>query len=135
MADIRTVTPGFAVAPQLLPQDVPEAARLGYRLLINNRPDNEVEGQPSSEEMALAAKAAGLDYSHVPVVGGPSHAQIEAVAELIAEAEGPVLAFCRSGTRSIVTWSRGQLAHGLKSRDELIELGSAAGYDLGPVLP
>jgi uncharacterized protein (TIGR01244 family) len=135
MADIRIVTPAFAVAPQLAPEEVAQAAALGFKLLINNRPDGEVPDQPSSDEMAAAARAAGLQYCYVPVVGGPTGAQVEAVAELVAEAEGPVLAFCRSGTRSIVTWSRGQQSHGLKSREALIELGSAAGYDLSQVLP
>ena len=135
MADIRIVTPAFAVAPQLAPEEVVQAAALGFKLLINNRPDGEAPDQPSSDEMAAAARAAGMAYSHVPVVGGPNTAQVEAVAELVAEAVGPVLAFCRSGTRSIVTWSRGQQSHGLKSREELVELGSAAGYDLSQVLP
>jgi uncharacterized protein (TIGR01244 family) len=134
MADIRTVTPDFAVAPQLLPEEVAAAAAQGFKLLINNRPDGEAEGQPTSAQMRAAAEAAGMDYSHVPVVGGPSPAQVEEVFTLVHEAKGPVLAFCRSGTRSIVAWSKGQALHNLKSREELIALGASAGYDLGPVL-
>ena len=45
-----------------------------------------------------------------------------------------MLAFCRSGTRSIVTWSIGQAMAGDRSRDDLIALGAAAGYDLSGVL-
>ncbi len=134
MADIRTVTPDFAVAPQLLPEEVAFAAAQGFTLLINNRPDGEVEGQPTSAQMHAAAQAAGLDYSHIPVVGGPTHDQTQEVFDLVEKAQGPVLAFCRSGTRSIVTWSKGQYEHNHRSRDELIALGAAAGYDLGPVL-
>ena len=48
---------------------------------------------------------------------------------------GKVLLFCRSGTRSIVTWSLGEALAGARSRDELVWLGSAAGYDLNGVLP
>lgn len=134
MADIRTVTPDFAVAPQLLPEEIAAAAAQGFTLLINNRPDGEVEGQPTNAEMHAAAQAAGLDYSYVPVVGGPGPAQVEEVFALVHEAKGPVLAFCRSGTRSIVTWSKGQALHNLKSREELIALGANAGYDLSQVL-
>jgi uncharacterized protein (TIGR01244 family) len=50
------------------------------------------------------------------------------------EVEGPVLAFCRSGTRSIVTWSLAEATSGHRSRDELIGLGRQAGYDLTGVL-
>ena len=132
-ADIRPVTPQFSTAPQLAPGDVAEAAAAGYRLLINNRPDDEQPGQPSSAEMEAAARAAGLDYLHAPVVGAPGPAQIDAVRRGVAAADGPVLAFCRSGTRSIVTWARGELAGG-RGRDELVLLGRAAGYDLSQAL-
>jgi uncharacterized protein (TIGR01244 family) len=134
MADIRQVTPDFAVAPQLAPQDMVDAAAQGFKLVINNRPDGESPDQPSSAEMEAAVRAAGMDYAHVPVRGGPGIAEVEAVGELVGAATGPVLAFCRSGTRSIVTWSVGQARHGLRSKDELIELGRNAGYDLtGPL--
>ena len=135
MADIRPVTPDFATAPQLLPGDLAEAAAQGYRLLINNRPDGEAPGQPSGAQMQAAAQAAGMDYVHIPVVGGPTPAQVEAFNAAIASAHGPVLAFCRSGTRSIVTWARGQAQTGERSRDELLGLGGQAGYDLSGALP
>jgi uncharacterized protein (TIGR01244 family) len=110
------------------------AAKDGFVLVINNRPDGEVPDQPASAEMAAAAKAAGLAYVHIPVRGGPTPDQVEAVAEAVAGAQGPVLAFCRSGTRSIITWSLGQAASGTRPRDELVRLGADAGYDLSGVL-
>jgi uncharacterized protein (TIGR01244 family) len=134
MPDFRKVTDDFTVAPQIAPSDLAAAAAMGFKLVINNRPDGEAPGQPSSAEMQAAAAAAGLDYVHVPVTGGPGPAQVEAVAEAVAGAKGPVLAFCRSGTRSIVTWSLGQAASGARPRDELVRLGAAAGYDLSGVL-
>jgi uncharacterized protein (TIGR01244 family) len=133
MADIRKVTDDFAVAPQIRPEDLPEAAAQGFRLLINNRPDAEAPDQPTSAAMAEAARAAGLDYLHVPIVGGPQLGQVEAVYDAVEAAGGPVLAFCRSGTRSIVTWAIGQARHG-RPRDELVRLARAAGYDLSSVL-
>ena len=81
-----------------------------------------------------AAKAAGVAYVHIPVRGGPIAEQVEIQRLLLAEADGPVLAFCRSGTRSIVTWSIGQALAGERPRSELIELGAGAGYDLSGVL-
>ncbi|NBB15244.1 TIGR01244 family phosphatase [Caulobacter sp. SLTY] len=135
MSDIRAVTPDFAVAPQLAPSDMAEAASRGFTLVINNRPDGEAPGQPTSLEMEQAARAAGMDYVHIPVIGGPTPDQVEQNRAAIESAGGPVLAFCRSGTRSIVTWSIGERLAGAQSRQDLIEQGSAAGYDLSGVLP
>jgi uncharacterized protein (TIGR01244 family) len=134
MTDFRTVTDDFSVAPQIAIGDLAAAAAQGFTLVINNRPDGEAPDQPSAEQMAAAAKAAGLDYVHIPVRGGPTPDQVEAVQAAVAEAKGPVLAFCRSGTRSIVTWSLGQAQSGARSRDELVRLGADAGYDLSGVL-
>ena len=134
MADIRKVTDDFSVAPQIAPGDLAQAAKDGFTLVINNRPDGESPGQPTSAEMEAAAKAAGLAYVHIPVVGGPGPTQVEAVAQAVAQADGPVLALCRSGTRSIVTWSIGQAQTGAMPRGELVSLGANAGYDLSGVL-
>jgi uncharacterized protein (TIGR01244 family) len=133
MADIRRVTLDFAVAPQLAPADVAEVASQGFKLVINNRPDGEVDFQPTSADLEQAANKVGLGYVHVPVRGAPTQAQVRDVEAAIASAEGPVLAFCRSGTRSIVTWALGQ-ASGGADRDALIAQGRNAGYDLSGVL-
>ena len=134
MSEFRKVTDTFSVAPQIELEDISRAAAAGFKLLINNRPDGESPGQPSSAQMEAAAKAAGLDYAHIPVVGGPTSEAVHAELALIAEAPGPVLAFCRSGTRSIVTWSIGQALSGAHSRADLVALGADAGYDLSGVL-
>jgi uncharacterized protein (TIGR01244 family) len=85
--------------------------------------------------MQAAAMAAGMDYVAIPVVGGPSPAQVLENRAAIETAPGPVLAFCRSGTRSIISWSLGQLQAGNRTREDLVQLGEAAGYDLSMVLP
>lgn len=134
MTDFRQVTDDFSVSPQISLDDLSVAAAQGFKLVINNRPDGEQPGQPSSAEVEAAARAAGLDYVHIPVVGQPTPDQVEANRQAVAGAEGPVLAFCRSGTRSIVTWSIGQALSGERPRGELVSLGRDAGYDLSGVL-
>ena len=134
MPDFRTVTESFSVAPQIAPGDLAEAARRGFVKVINNRPDGEAPDQPTSATMAAAAKAAGLEYAHIPVLGMPSADLVEAMSDAVEAADGPVLAFCRSGTRSITIWSLGQAQTGARSRQELIGLGAAAGYDLSGAL-
>lgn len=134
MSDFRRVTDDFTTAPQISVADVAEAARQGFRTVINNRPDDEEPGQPSSAQIEAAAKAAGLAYFHIPVRGGPTPGQVEQTQALLSQVETPILAFCRSGTRSIVTWSLSQAQAGALPRSELVALGRNAGYDLSGVL-
>ena len=134
MTDFRKVTDHFSVAPQIEPGDIAEAAKQGFVLVINNRPDGEAPDQPTSAEMEAQAKAADLAYAHVPVRGMPTQDQIDEVQTLIEAAPGPTLAFCRSGTRSIITWAVGQAQSGLRSPQALVALGHDAGYDLSGVL-
>lgn len=134
MSDFRRVTDDFTTAPQISVEDVAEAARQGFRTIINNRPDGEEPTQPTSAEIEAAAKAAGLAYHHIPIVGAPTEQQVEATREVLQDAEEPVLAFCRSGTRSIVTWSVLQAITGQRDRGDLVRLGRDAGYDLSQVL-
>jgi uncharacterized protein (TIGR01244 family) len=99
---IRAVAPDVCVAPQLTPDAMAEAARAGFKSIVNNRPDFEHgPDQPTSAELEAAALAAGLQYRHLPVVGGyQSPEEIAAFAKLLQELPRPLLAFCRSGARS-----------------------------------
>ena len=133
MSDIRKVTDHFSVAPQITPEEARAAAAGGVALIINNRPDGEEPGQPTNAAIEAAARAAGADYAHIPVAGRPTPEQAKAQAAAVAAAKGPVLAFCRSGTRSITAWAMGEAASGT-SRDDLLRLAIAAGYDLRPAL-
>ena len=133
MTDFIRVTDNFHVAPQISVEDVAKVAREGFTLLINNHPDGEVPGQPAHEEIQAAATAERLYCVHIPVIGLPTPRQAEAVHECL-EANARVLAFCRSGTRSINTWAMGEAMAGARSHAEIIALGDAAGYDLRPLL-
>lgn len=99
---ITPVTSNFSVAPQLSPADLREIAQLGFRAVINNRPDGEGgPGQPDHMQMQQAAQAAGLDYVYVPVAPSADDATaIEHMREVLQQLPRPILAFCRSGNRS-----------------------------------
>lgn len=98
----RAVAPDVCVAPQLGPMAMAEAARLGFRSVVNNRPDFEHgPDQPTNASIEAAALAAGLAYRFLPVDGAyQSPEQIAAFARLLQELPRPVLVFCRSGARS-----------------------------------
>ena len=133
MPQFRKVTDDFQVSPQITPDEAREAAAAGVTLIINNRPDGEVPDQPKSADIEASARAAGADYLAIPFAGRPTPEQAKAQADAVDGAKGPVLAFCRSGTRSITTWALGEAAKG-RDRAELLRLAAAAGYDLAPVL-
>jgi uncharacterized protein (TIGR01244 family) len=99
---LRQIAPDVCVAPQLTPAAMAEAAAMGFRSVVNNRPDFEHgPDQPTSASIEAAARAAGLEYRHLPVDGGyQSPEEIAAMAQLLAELPRPLLAFCRSGARS-----------------------------------
>lgn len=99
---LRALTPDFCVAPQLGPQAMAAAAQMGFRSVINNRPDFEHgPDQPANADIEAAALAAGLEYRFLPVQGNyQSPQEIVAFARLLEDLPRPVLAFCRSGARS-----------------------------------
>jgi uncharacterized protein (TIGR01244 family) len=99
---IQAIDAGVCVAPQLQPEAMAEVARAGFRSVVNNRPDFEHGAdQPTSAQIEAAARAAGLEYRHLPVSGSyQSPEEIAAFARLLAELPRPLLAFCRSGARS-----------------------------------
>ena len=105
---IQRLDADLAVAPQLAPETMAEAAAAGFRSVVNNRPD--FEGgptQPTSAAMEAAARAAGLEYVHLPVAGNyQSPEEIARFAELLVSLPKPILAFCRSGTRSGRLWQQ-----------------------------
>lgn len=129
----RTLDAQTAVAGQLMPEDLQAVADAGYRVVINNRPDGEEAGQPTTEEMAEAASAAGLAYHAIPMgQAGISRAMLDATVDVLADGKGPWLAFCRSGTRSTLLWAVARSRLG-DDPAALAAKAGGAGYDLAPV--
>lgn len=133
MAEIRKVVENFAVAPQISAKDMAEIAAAGFRHVINNRPDGEALGQLTSAKAEEAAKAEGLSYQHAPFQGPPTDEAVSALEQQLANAEGPVLAYCRSGTRSITAWAILQGRKGNMTAADIVKAASQAGYDLEPM--
>lgn len=131
MSQFRTVTPDFSVAEQLHPVDFAAAAEAGFKTVINNRPEGEAPGQPKEAEVRAAAEAAGLKFLSLPFGGvPPAPAIVAETATILEGAEGPVLAYCRTGTRSITAWAMAEALSGARRPDEIIALAAKAGYDL-----
>jgi uncharacterized protein (TIGR01244 family) len=130
MTEFKRVTPSFAVSAQISTDDVARAAAAGFRTIVNNRPDDEERDQPSSEQIAAAAKAHGLAYRAAPFRGAPPPAFVAETATILGETPGPVLAYCRTGNRSIMAWALAQALEGTLRPDDIIASAAKAGYDL-----
>ena len=131
--DPRTLSPQFAVSPQITPQDIPALKAQGYRAIIANRPDGEGADQPTFAEIEAAAHAAGMQARYIPISGGMvGDDDVEAFRSALRGMPGPVLAYCRSGTRSATLWSLAQADD--MPLPQILAATSTAGYDLSGVV-
>jgi uncharacterized protein (TIGR01244 family) len=114
--------------------DLAGAAAKGVAVAVNNRPDGEEPGQASAAELEKAAKQAGLDYAHIPIDLEFSADKVEALGAALAGADGRVLIFCRSGTRSTYLWALARAREGA-APDALVRSAARAGYNIRPIMP
>ena len=121
------------VAGQISPDELTKARDAGVTLVVNNRPDGEDAGQPTSDEIEAAARAAGIEYRHVPIDRGMGPTHVEAMRDAMhAAGDGKLLAFCRSGMRSTLAWAVACREEGVP-RDEVEEKARQAGFSLAAV--
>jgi uncharacterized protein (TIGR01244 family) len=135
MSDFRKLTENIYVSQQITLEDVTSAAADGVALIINNRPDGEDPSAPQGDEIAAAAAAAGLNYVAIPIGhSGFSEPQVDAMIAALEQAEGPILAYCRSGTRSTLLWALAAAKQGVEP-DSIARAAAQAGYDVSPIRP
>ena len=129
MDRIARLTPFLSVTDQLTPEDVVRAAAMGFRAIVNNRPDGEAQEQPAGASIETEARRHGLDYRHIPVVSGQvSDTNVSDFAAAMGSLKGPVLAFCRTGTRSTTLWALSQAPR--LSPEAILHAAQEAGYNL-----
>ena len=127
--DIKKINDRVSVAGQIQPEDVQAIKQAGFVSIINNRPDGESPDQPSSAQIAEAARTAGLAYYDIPMGReGVTADMVAATQKVLEESDGPVFAFCRSGTRSTTLWALSQA--GKDNADAIIDSAAQAGYDM-----
>lgn len=130
----KPLTPTLSVSPQLSEADVAQAARDGFRSIVDNRPDGEEPGQMSAADIQALAQAHGMGFAHVPTIPGKiGDAEVAQMVAALARLDGPVLAYCRTGTRSTTLWALSQA--GARSADSILATAKEAGYDLAALRP
>ncbi|PFG58008.1 sulfide:quinone oxidoreductase [Vibrio sp. ES.051] len=123
------LTDSITVSPQIQPSDVARLASMGFKSIINNRPDGEENDQPLNREIEQLAKEQGLAYFHLPVISGNiTQEQGKQFGQFFAQAPKPIFAFCRTGTRCSALWSMSSNELGLF--DQRIAQAAEMGFDL-----
>jgi len=132
--DIRKLTPDLSVAPQIAPEDAAAIAAAGFRTVICNRPDGENPPELHAAHLRTALEAEGITFLDLPFDGMTMTAEvIVKLREMIAEAQGPTLAYCRTGTRCTNAWALGQA--GEMDAETIIATAREAGYDVSGLAP
>jgi len=125
---MKQLTEDLFVAGQINEDDLETIAAAGIKTIINNRPDGEAMFQPKTADLSAKAAEHGIIYHDILVAGGQvAPGQIEAFQEILETGDKPILAFCRTGTRSSMLWAMSQAKNG--DIDNIIEKAAAAGYD------
>ncbi|WP_421858816.1 TIGR01244 family sulfur transferase [Oricola sp.] len=132
--NIRKLDDTVSVSPQIEPGDLAEIARRGFTTVICNRPDAETLGQPEFAAIAAAAREAGLNSLFMPVTAATMGIDVaQEFSGALQQSDGPVLAYCRSGTRCATLWTiAGMIEH--RPKQELAEATAKAGYDMSGLL-
>ncbi len=130
--EIKSLSAALFVAPQVTIADLPSIKEQGFKAIICNRPDGEAGDQPTFDEIKRAAQKLGLEARYLPVVAGKvSDPEVAAFREALTESPGPVLGYCRTGTRTTMLWSLAQA--GTQPLANILATAKAAGYDMGGV--
>ena len=135
MPNFKALSKDVFASEQITLPDVTAAKAAGITTIVNNRPDGEEPGAPQSADVEAEATAAGLAYVAVPIGhSGFSEQQVDAMIDVLENAEGPVLAYCRSGTRSTLLWALAKAKMG-DDPDQITQAAMSAGYDVSPIRP
>ena len=127
--EIKRISPFLSVSPQIYPAHVERLAMLGFKTIINNRPDNETDDQPMEAELSEVAAKYAIEFISIPVISGDLTEQnVKEFSDAMSRVTGPVLAYCRSGMRSTSLWALYEARH--MGSSAIIDFASTIGYDL-----
>ncbi len=127
--ELKRINDQVSVSGQIRPEDIAGIKAAGFTTIVNNRPDGEAPDQPAGAEIEAAAKDAGLTYISIPLGReGVSPEMVETTRKTLDESAGPVLCYCRTGTRSTTLWALSQ--SGRMDAREIISAAGNAGYDM-----
>ena len=126
---LNKIIDNYVVSDQITEEDIEQLKEAGFKTIFCNRPDNEEQNQVTVKSIQDKAIESGLNFVHQPVIGGKiSQNDIDQFSDHYDNAQKPIFAYCRTGTRSSMLWALSE--SGKRSIDEILRLTSAAGYNL-----
>ena len=129
MLQIKPLSDQFSVSPQILLDDLPAIAKLGFKSVINNRPDGEESDQPGNNQFKEKCLEIGLEYQYIPVISNQiSKKNILDMSDYMGKMTKPIFAFCRTGTRSCSLWLGG--AQDSATLADRVDKANAQGYQI-----
>ncbi|MEY4754844.1 MAG: hypothetical protein RJA44_2519 [Pseudomonadota bacterium] len=131
--ELHPLSTELTVTPQIAVADVAAIAAAGYKTIVCHRPDGEGADQPLYADIERAALSLGLHCHYQPVESGKvSDQHALDFGALMLQTPQPVLAYCRTGTRSATLWALSQSTR--LSTPEILERAAKAGYNLQGVV-
>jgi sulfide:quinone oxidoreductase len=130
---ILQLEPSVFVAPQVAEADFAEIAARGFRSVVDNRPDGEAADQLPNQRAEAAARAHGLRFRYDPVANAEVTGEdaVGKFARAMAELPGPILFYCRSGTRCTILWAQASVRR--LGVERTLEIAARAGYNLDAI--
>ena len=126
---LNKIIEDYVVSDQIIEEDIVKLKEAGFKTIFCNRPDNEEKNQVTVNSIRDKVIENGLDFIHQPVVGGQiSQNDVDQFSDYYDNAEKPIFAYCRTGTRSSMLWALSE--SGKRPVDEILQLTFAAGYNL-----
>lgn len=127
---ITAISGKLSVSSQLSRDELGSLHRSGFKTLINNRPDGEDADQPGNKVECDTARQYDLSYAFIPVtMSAITEADVRAFQTAVGKSEGPVLAHCKTGMRSLSLHLIGEVLDGRMSVEEVIPFGHRHGFD------
>ena len=126
---LNKIIEDYVVSDQIVEEDIVKLKEEGFKTIFCNRPDNEEQNQVTVNSIRDKVIENGLDFIHQPVVGGQiSQNDVDQFSDYYDNAEKPIFAYCRTGTRSSMLWALSESEK--RPVDEILQLTFAAGYNL-----
>jgi sulfide:quinone oxidoreductase len=126
---LNKIIDDYVVSEQITVDDIQTIKEAGFKTIFCNRPDNEEINQITVKSIQDEATNNGINFIHQPVIGGQlTKKDIEDFTHHFNNAEKPIFAYCRTGTRCSMLWALSESE--VRSKDEILKLTSDAGYDL-----
>lgn len=103
---LNKVSETLTISEQLTVADITQLHALGYRSILCNRPDEECTELAQFTDIRRKAVEYGIECRYCPVAPtAVSPKTAEEFGKVLSELPQPVLAYCRSGKRSISLWA------------------------------